>query len=269
MPIATINHATIHYEEWGSGKPLVLVHGFPLDGRIWDGQRQALSGAYRVIILDLPGFGRSHEASGAFSLEDLADVVHGLLQELNAVPSALAGLSMGGYVALAYAKKYPSDLAALILIDTRAEADTPDSKQARQRMIALAQSAGSDAVAAQMLPKMLAPGAEQHRPALAETLRDIMRQCPAETIAHALAAMRDRPDQTANLPSIAVPTLIIVGEDDAITPPAVAEAMHRAIPRSQLVIIRGAGHMSPMEQPQQVSDAIDRFLRAGAGAGSS
>jgi pimeloyl-ACP methyl ester carboxylesterase len=265
MPIRTLNHATIHYEEWGAGKPLALVHGFPLDARIWDAVRQPLAREFRVISLDLPGFGRSRGIDGAFSMEDLADVVHGLLEELGALPSALAGLSMGGYVALAYAKKYPTDLAALILIDTRAEGDTPEGKQGRKKMIELAGNRGSDAVADQMMPKMLAPGAEAHRPALAGAVRDIMRQCPAETIVQALAAMRDRPDHTANLPSIAVPTLIIVGESDAITPPSVAETMHRAIPHSQLAIIKGAGHLSPMEQPGQVSDAIARFLHPAVG----
>src|SRR5688500_6226536 len=108
MPTRTIGNAAMHYEESGAGNPLVLLHGFPLDSRIFDAQREALSDAYRVIAPDLRGFGKSAAATGAFSLEDLADDLHALLKEIDALPGALAGLSMGGYVALAYAKKYPS-----------------------------------------------------------------------------------------------------------------------------------------------------------------
>jgi len=167
---------------------------------------------------------------------------------------------MGGYVALAYARKYPADLLALILVDTRAEADTPEGKQGRQKMIDLARASGSSAVADQMMPKMTAPGLEQRRPEVASRLRTIMNACPPKTIEHALAAMRDRPDLTGFLPSIKVPTLVIVGESDAITPVASAEAMQKAIPNAKLTVIKEAGHMSPMEQPTQVNHAIRAFL---------
>src|SRR5205823_10600706 len=123
----------------------------------------------------------------------------------------------------------------------------------RDKMIQLARYKGAKAIADQMMPKMLAPETPANRPAVARNLREIMEACPALTIEHALAAMRDRADHTSDLASIAAPALIIVGDQDSITPPAVAEQMQRAIPRSTLEIIRGAGHMSPMEQPQQVN----------------
>jgi pimeloyl-ACP methyl ester carboxylesterase len=258
MPTKTVNGHEIGYEEAGHGTPLVLLHGFPLDARIWAKQREALASKFRVITPDLRGFGKS--ASGAtFSLEDLADDVHALLAELKALPAILGGLSMGGYVSLAYVKKHPADLRGLILIDTKAEGDTPEGKQAREKMIQLVREEGSSAVAEQMMPKMLAPDAEKARPGVARELRQIMENCPPLTIEHALSAMRDRPDHSSNLPSIAAPTLIIVGEHDAITPPKVAEAMHSAIPKSKLEVIKGAGHMSPMEQPEQVNRAIASF----------
>jgi pimeloyl-ACP methyl ester carboxylesterase len=166
---------------------------------------------------------------------------------------------MGGYVALAYAKKYPTDLLGLALIDTKAEGDTPQGKEAREKMIELARSQGSEAVAAEMMPKMLAPDADKSRPQVKRELDQIMNAQTPLTIEHALAAMRDRPDFTSDLASIAMPTLVIVGEHDAITPPAGAEAMSKAIPHSSYVVIRGAGHMSPMEQSQQVTDALRRF----------
>src|SRR5206468_7707298 len=125
----------------------------------------------------------------------------------------------------------------------RAEADTTEGRANRDQMIQLVREKGSPAVADQMMSKMLAPETPSSRPAVAGQLREIMEACPALTIEHALSAMRDRADHTSNLASIALPTLIIVGDQDAITPPGVSEQMHRAIPRSTLEIVRGAGHM--------------------------
>jgi len=258
MPERNVNGTTISYEEKGQGTPLVLLHGFPLDSRIWREQIAALSDRFRVIAPDLRGFGKSR-SNDPFTMESLADDVHALLADIGALPAILGGLSMGGYVALAYAKKYPTDLRGLMLIDTKAEGDTPQGKEAREKMIELARSQGAKAVAEQMMPKMLAPDADNHRPQVKRELDAVMNAQTPLTIEHALAAMRDRPDSTSLLPSIAVPTLVIVGEHDAITPPAGAEPMSKAIRGSTYVVVRGSGHMAPMEQPQQVTDAIRRF----------
>ena len=258
MPQRSVNGATVNYEERGTGTPLVLLHGFPLDSRIWREQIPALSDRCRVIAPDLRGFGQS-KSSDAFTMESLADDVHALLTDLQALPCILGGLSMGGYVAFAYAKKYPTGLRGLALIDTKAEGDTAEGKAGREKMIELARTQGTKAVADQMMPKMLAPDADKTRPQVKRELDQVMNAQTPHTIEHALAAMRDRPDSVASLASIAVPTLVIVGEHDAITPPAGAEKMSKAIPKSTYVVIRGAGHMSPMEQPQQVTDAIRRF----------
>jgi pimeloyl-ACP methyl ester carboxylesterase len=186
--------------------------------------------------------------------------VHTLLSSLRALPCVLAGLSMGGYVALAYARKYASDLRGLILVDTKSEADTPEGKEGRQKMIDLVRKDGSKAVADQMLPKMLAKDAVDQRPQQAQSLRRLMEACPPKTIENALAAMRDRPDRTGELGAISVPALVLVGESDALTPPAGAEKMAKAIRGAQYVVVRGAGHMSPMEQPEQVNRAVRAFL---------
>jgi len=261
MPQRTVNGATLNYQEQGSGTPLVLLHGFPLDSRIWREQVAGLSDRFRVIAPDLRGFGQS-KSNDAFTMESLADDVHALLGDLGAWPAIVGGLSMGGYVMLAYAKKYPTDLRGLMLIDTKAEGDTPEGKEGRQKMIELARSQGAKAVADQMMPKMLAPDADKSRPQVKRELDQIMQGQTPLTIEHALSAMRDRSDSVANLPSIATPTLVIVGEHDAITPPAGAEKMSKAIPHATYALIRGAGHMSPMEQPQQVTDAIRRFANS-------
>jgi 3-oxoadipate enol-lactonase len=249
----------LSYTDRGRGDAVVLLHGFPLDRRMWDAQVERLSQQHRVIAPDLRGFGRSGR-SDPFTIESLADDVHLFLEQLVAVPCVLAGLSMGGYVALAYAKKYPSDLRGLILVDTKAEADTPQAKEGRAKMIDLVRSSGAAAVAEQMLPKLIAPGTLQSRPDVVRSLRAMMENCPPHTIEYALTAMRDRPDRMGELSSIGVPALVIVGDGDAITPPSVAEAMQKQIPGAKLDVIRGAGHMSPMEQPEQVNRAIERFL---------
>ncbi|HEV8378652.1 MAG TPA: alpha/beta hydrolase [Tepidisphaeraceae bacterium] len=259
MPEVNVNGQTISYTERGRGLPLVLVHGFPLDNRIWEEQISALSDKSRVIAPDLPGFGKS-KSTRPFTFESLADDLHAFLSQIKALPCALAGLSMGGYMSFAYDCKYPTDLKALILVDTKAEADTPEGKAGRNKMIETARSSGSPAIAAAMMPKMITSDSQQKRPRLVQQVKAIMEFCPPLTIEHALAAMRDRTDYRDCLPSIAVPTLIIVGDADAITPPAVAESMHKEIPHSKLVIIKGAGHLSPMEQPEQVNQAMRQFL---------
>ncbi len=259
MAEKSINGTTLSYEERGSGVPVVLLHGFPLDRRIWKDQVDPLSKQYRVIAVDLRGFGQS-KSNTPFTMKSLAEDICSLLRAINATPCVLGGLSMGGYVALAFAREYQKDLRGLMLIDTRAEGDTSEGKAGRQKMIDLARTSGSKAVADQMMPKMLAPSTPKNQPAVAQDLQRIMEACPALTIEHALAAMRDRDDQTAFLPSISVPTLILVGQEDAITPPKMAEAMNAQIPRSKLVIIPDAGHMSPMEKPQEVTRAMQELL---------
>ncbi len=253
MAICKLDDVEIAYNDRGVGPALVLLHGFPLDSSVWDDAADFLEGKFRVITPDLRGFGRSADRK-AFTIESLADDVHRFISAVDAVPCILGGLSMGGYVALAFAKKYPGDLKGLALIDTKAAADSPEAKEGRQKMIDLVRASGSSAIADQMFPKMIAQASAGA--AAAKKLRSIMEACPALTIEHALAAMRDREDFTALLPKLEIPLLIVVGEQDAIASPEIARAMHKSAPRSRLLIIRGAGHMAPIEQPQAFADAI-------------
>jgi 3-oxoadipate enol-lactonase len=259
MATQTFDGIDLHYTDHGTGLPVALVHAFPLDSRMWDAQVDALAGGNRVIAMDLPGFGRSADA-GPFTIDSMAERVHALLAKLDALPCVLAGVSMGGYISLAFATEYPADLRGLMLIDTKAEADSPKQKEGRQQMIDLVRKSGSKGVAEQMLPKMLAPDTPRSRPAVARRLRSMMEECSPTTIENALIAMRERPDRSLNLPSISLPTLVTVGEHDAITPVEIAHSMQSRIPKSELVVIRGAGHLSPYEQPAQVNQAMTRFL---------
>jgi len=255
------NVSSLTFTDEGQGLPLVLLHGFPLDRHMWDAQVAELSAHWRVIAPDLRGFGQSR-SEGPFSIADLADDVHIALGQLAALPCVLAGLSMGGYVALAFARKYIHDLRGLILVDTKAEGDTPQQREGRAKMIDLARTGGAKAVADEMLPKLVAEDVPRTRPAVAAPVRRMAELCPPRTIEHALEAMRDRPDQTSHLNSFNVPTLIIVGDADSITPPPVAQKMQQQIPGSELVVIKGSGHMSTMEQPAQVNQAIARFMKS-------
>jgi pimeloyl-ACP methyl ester carboxylesterase len=261
MPSETINGITLAYEDGGAGLPVVLLHGYPLDSRMWANQIGSLSARYRVIAPDLRGFGKSPSIE-PFTIEQLADDVHALLAKRDALPAVLGGFSMGGYVALALAKKYPSDLRALILVDTRAEADTTEGKAAREKAIDLVRQGGAEAIADQMLPKLLVPEDQRRGPKVTNIVRGMIEAQPPLTIEHALRAMRDRADYTEMLPSVAVPTLIVVGEKDALTPPAMSRAMHERIPRSQLAIIPEAAHLAPMENPDDVGRALHDFLRS-------
>jgi pimeloyl-ACP methyl ester carboxylesterase len=259
MPVCKLYDAEIAYTDRGTGPALVLLHGFPLDSRIWDDAADFLEGKFRVITPDLRGFGRSI-SDQTFSIESLADDVHHFLAALGVSPCIVGGLSMGGYVAQALAKIYPADLKALVLIDTKSAADTAEGKVGREQMIDLVRKAGSRAIADQMFPKMIA--AKSAKSPAAKKLRSIMEACPPLTIEHALAAMRDREDFTSLLLKLAVPILIVVGAEDAIASPEVARAMNQSAPRSKLAIVPGAGHMTPLETPEAFAEVMIGELRA-------
>ena len=261
MATETVNGITLAYEDRGQGMPVVLLHGYPLDSRMWANETHSLNARWRVIAPDLRGFGKSPSIE-PFTIEQLADDVHALLAKLGALPCVLGGFSMGGYVALAFAKKYPTDLRGLILVDTRAEADTTEGKAGRDKAIDAARQGGAKAIAEQMLPKLLIPDDQRRGPKVTEMVRGMIESQPPLTIEHALRAMRDREDYTSMLPSIAVPTLILVGAKDPLTPLPMSRAMHERIPRSQLVEIPDAAHLTPLENPDAIGRAVQDFLRS-------
>jgi pimeloyl-ACP methyl ester carboxylesterase len=259
MPHAMVNGVKLHYHEAGRGLPVVLLHGFPLDHRIWHKQWHDLASVCRVIAPDMRGFGLSHDSS-SYTIDSLAEDIYLLLTQLHALPCVVGGLSMGGYVSLAYARNYASTLRGLMLICTRAADDSPQERANRDAMIETARTQGSAAVAQKMLPKMFAGGKTDEPADLVREVTSMMELCPVTTIEHALTAMRDRVDYRPTLGKIVAPTLIISGGSDVLIPAESADVMHKGIPGSQLEVIPGAGHLAPMEQPQAVSRAILKFL---------
>jgi pimeloyl-ACP methyl ester carboxylesterase len=249
--------AILPYFDEGSGEPIVLVHAFPLDGRMWAPQREALADAYRVITPDLRGFGRAAALGIARSLEDHARDLAALLDELGIPRATMVGLSMGGYVALAFLRLFRSRLARLGLADTRATADTDEARQARARNIVIVNEQGTASLVERMLPTLVSENAPAP---LVDQVRAIAGSQPATSMAATLEAMRDRPDSTPLLPTIAIPSVVISGKLDRLTPPGVAEELASTIPGAKLELLRGAAHLSNLEAPAPFNEALVELL---------
>jgi 3-oxoadipate enol-lactonase len=246
------------YADAGQGVPCVLLHAFPLDRRMFDALTNGPGrpGRARLILPDVRGFGGSELGAGGYSIADLADDVARLLDQLGIDRAVVGGLSMGGYVSLAFAARHPARLKGLILADTKASADTPELRAARDEGIALVRAQGVAAYLDRQLPRLLSAAAPEP---LRAHVRELGNQ-PADAIAAALTALRDRPDRRAELAAIDRPTLVLVGTEDVVTPPAEAAVMATAIRKAVLVEIPGAGHLSNLEAPTPFVQAITGFL---------
>lgn len=246
------------YQEAGEGPPLVLVHGFPFDRRMWVGQLEALSGIRRVIAPDLRGRGLSpHPADKGWSIDDHADDVARLIEDLEAGPVDVGGLSMGGYVLFALRRRHPELVRSLILMSTRAAADSPEARRTRDEQAALVRSRGTGALAEKLLPRMLtAEAGEQVRGLVLE----MIEETSGETAGADLIAMRDRPDSTPDLPSIAAPTFVLHGAEDQIVPADEARAMAAAIPGAQFSAIPRGLHLAPLELASDANVDLQLFL---------
>lgn len=264
MKHLSVNGIELATVDRGSGSPLVLVHGFPLNHAMWNAQIEALSTRHRVIVPDLRGFGASGVTEGTVTMEQFADDLAALLDGLGVdEPVALGGLSMGGYIAWAFWRKYPARVQALILCDTRAAADAPEVAANRLATAERVLREGPGPLAEGMLPKLTAASTPNMRPEAIETLRQMILATNPQGIAAASRGMAARPDVTPWLSQITCRTLVVVGQEDTISPVAEMQTIATAIPGAQLVEIRGAGHMSPLENPLEVNAAIGAFLAEG------
>lgn len=245
----------------GTGPPVLFVHGFPLDHEMWSEQCKFLAPHYRVLAADLRCVGGSPDATGTVTMEQMADDMAGLLDALGVhEPIVYCGLSMGGYVAWQFWRKYGSRLRALVLCDTRSQADTPEAAASRQKMIDHLLRAGTTYLAEAMLPRLFAKETFERRPEVVAVVRQKILTCRPESVAAAIRGLKVRPDVTDQLGSIRVPTLVIVGEHDQLSPPAEMQALAAAIPGARCVVVPDAGHMTPLENPAVVNAELEQFL---------
>jgi 3-oxoadipate enol-lactonase len=258
MKIA-LNGVEIAYEDVGTGPPVVLLHGFALSREMWRRQVDALAATHRVVAPDLRGFGESGGTPA--TLDDLADDIRALVTHLQLSAVVIGGFSLGGYVLFRYLARHRDGIKGLMLLDTRAEADTPEGKARRAAAIARIAAEGPEGFLDEFLRQMITPGTLAARPEIVTETRRILRTASASALAAALQAMADRPDSFPLLSKIAVPVLIVVGEADQLTPPDSARRMHAAISGSTLVVIPEAGHLSNLEQPERFNAAVLEFLR--------
>ncbi len=253
--------ALLAYEEAGSGFPLLLVHGFPLNRRMWAKQLSLLGRGRRVIAVDLRGHGESSVPPGvsppSFSMELFARDLADLMDFLGLDGIDLCGLSMGGYVAMAFLRSYPERVRSLILASTRATADPPEGVEARRAVAERVMAEGMEGLAREMTPRLLGPEAPRE---VAELVEEMIRGTRREVAAADSLAMAARPDSRELLARAGVPILVIHGAEDALVPVEQARAMAENIPGSLFRVIPGAGHLPPLEAPEAWAEAVGAFL---------
>ena len=258
--------------ESGAGEPCVLLHAFPLSADMWRPQLEAPPPGWRMIAPDLRGFrgvssGQDSTPVGRVTMDDYARDVIALLDQLQLDRAVVGGCSMGGYVTFAVRRLAPARVRAVVLANTRPQADSDEGRAKRGEMLALLEREGPAGVAREMLPKLLGRTSHDSRPDVVAHVRRLVEANPADAIGAAIGALRDRPDSTPLLPSIDVPALVIVGDEDTLIPREAADQMFDALPDAQLCVIGDAGHLSNLEVPAVFKQALWSFLRVGVGSG--
>ena len=260
MTVKEIRGIKMGYDDMGEGIPLVLIHGHPFDRSMWREQTAAFGSKYRVITPDLRGYGESEISSDKTMLEEFARDIAVLLDELKADDIILCGLSMGGQILFEFFRLFPQRVRALVLADTFAQLDDAERKQARYDTAERLLRKGMRDYAEEVLPKMIAPQTIEEQPDVKVHVLAMMRGTSPRGAAAALRGRAERPDYTALLPQINVPTLIIVGSRDEFTPVADAEFMRDRISGSKMAVIKGAGHMPNLENPIEFNRLIGEFI---------
>lgn len=266
-----VNGTRLHAVETGpeDGPPVVLVHGFPLDHRMWRHQLEGLSDRYRTIAYDVRGLGRSAVGDGQYTMELFADDLLGLLDALDTGPVRACGLSMGGYVVLRCLEREPERFRAAVLADTRAAADDDATRLSRARSIRTLKEEGVDAFADGLLEKILGRTTRSERPEVVEEVRTMVRENDPWGMAGAQLAMTSRTDTTDLLGRLTIPTLVVAGEEDELTPPDLARRMADAIPDGRVAVVAEAGHVTPLERPSAFQAELRAFLDGVTGGRAS
>jgi len=259
----TINGTTIYYQDSGNtgGTPVVFVHGFPFSSAMWSEQLAAVGSQFRTIAYDLRGLGRSALADGQYTIEGHVDDLVALLDQLHIEQAIIVGFSMGGYITLRAMERHPERFLAVALCDTRCEADDNAGKIKRANAAATVKQDGAAAFASNFIPAVFCPASIDNNSAAVSMIREIITATAPLAIAGNLIAMAARTDTSASLPDVAVPTLIMTGELDTITPPQAARFMHERITGAELQLIPDAGHMSNLENPQMFNRHLLTFLQ--------
>jgi len=260
MKKVVINDVELAYADNGYGQPIVFLHAFPLNQNMWKDQVTDLNPSYRVITFDWRGFGESSLGRAKPSISVFADDLAKLLDHLEIEDVTICGLSMGGYAAFAFFRQYPNRVKALILCDTKAGSDTEEIKQGRYETAKTIHKKGISVLVDTMVPRLLGETTIKSRPQITECIREMIKTAQPEGVAQALTAMAERKDSSDLLPQITCPTMIIVGDEDKLTPPSEADKMSRAIGSSQLAVIRNAGHLPNIEQPVIFDRIVDDFM---------
>jgi pimeloyl-ACP methyl ester carboxylesterase len=251
----------IEYVSAGQGTPLVFLHAFPLSEQMWADQVREFSRDFHVLAPDIRGFGCTDGWMGTPSLETAADDLEFFLERLNIEePIILCGLSMGGYIAQIFAHRYPLRLRALILCDTRAEADTPDARKKREEMIEFASSHSIEEIAEKVTPNLLGETTQNSRPDVVKEFKRIVATNSPQAVIDGTVALRDRPDMTEWLAGIRVPTLVVFGDEDLLATREVIATLHKGISNVKLEMIEGAGHLPNLEAPDAFNQALRGFL---------
>jgi pimeloyl-ACP methyl ester carboxylesterase len=257
--ITLVGDTEIAFDDIGSGFPVVFIHGFPLNRTMWEPQVTALVAEFRCITIDMRGFGGSAEAP-PYSMDRYADDIAAVLDTLGIERAVICGCSMGGYIAFAMWRRHRARVRALVLADTRAGADTVEIAERRRMMIEAAETQGATAIANMQIPGLVGKTTRDKRPDIYDAMHRMMAQTEVPGIIGALEALMARPDSTPTLATIDVPTLIVVGDEDVITPVSEARAMHAAIAGSRLEILKQAGHLSNVERPAAFNTVMSEFL---------
>lgn len=256
-----VNRTVLNIYDRGSGPVLLFVHGFPLNHTMWYEQLDEFASTHRVIAPDLRGLGGSEVTEGAVSMEQYADDLAILLDVMQIRGKvALCGLSMGGYIAFEFVRKYQQRLSALVLCDTKTAADKPAQAKGRRQMADMARREGTAPVADAMLPKLLGKKTLKNKPDVVDSVRQMILTADPRGVASAQLGMAERRDSEDVLATINVPTLVIVGEDDALAPPAEMREIASKIKGAQFVVLPGVGHMPPVEDPRAFNTALRTFL---------
>jgi pimeloyl-ACP methyl ester carboxylesterase len=261
--IATISGAPFHYVESGnpSNTSVLFLHGFPFSHEMWKPQLDIVSKQYRAVAYDLRGHGGSYVGDGQFTIEGHVDDLVAMLDFLKIRKTVIVGLSMGGYITLRALERNPERFIAAVLCDTRSEADSNEAKVKRAAGMVGVKRNGSASFADGFVKAVFAQESLKAKPTLVQSIHKIIFYTPPLSIAGTLLALAGRTDTTASLVNIKIPTLILVGEHDAITPPAASKAIHEKIAGSELHIVPHSAHMSNMENPEFFNEKLLSFLR--------